>query len=460
MKEYSLREYLNLNEIAGPIFIIRNIHNVGYNELVEVVDAEGKIRIGTTLEVGKGYAVVEVLGGTSGLALKNCSVRFREKPLMMGVSEEILGRIFDGLGNPLDDLPKPVYDELVDVNGLAINPVARDYPKNIIETGLSAIDVMNTLVRGQKLPIFSGSGLPHDLMAAQIARQAQAEGGEGFCVIFAAIGVKYDTARFFIKSFEESGALGRTTIFLSLADSPSIERLLTPKLALSCAEFLAFKKNMHVLVVMTDMSNYCEALRELSTMRGEIPARKGYPGYLYSDLASLYERTGMIEGVKGSITQLPVLTMPNDDITHPIPDLTGYITEGQIVLERELFARGVYPPIAELSSLSRLMKDNVGEGLTRQDHPQLASQLFACYAKVSDIRALASIVGEEELTPLDQQYLQFGDAFEKKFLSQGYYQRRTLEDGLDLGWEVLSILPKDELIRIKTELIKKYYKNK
>jgi V/A-type H+-transporting ATPase subunit B len=378
---------------------------------------------------------------------------------MIGVSEELLGRVFDGMGNPLDNIPKPLYEDLVDVNGLAINPTARDYPKNIIETGISSIDVMNTLVRGQKLPIFSGSGLPHDLIGTQIARQARVK-GESFCVVFAAMGVKYDTARFFIKSFEESGVLDRVAIFLSLADSPSIERLLTPRLALSCAEFLAFKKNMHVLVIMTDMSNYCEALRELSTVRGEIPARKGYPGYLYSDLASLYERAGMIKGCVGSITQLPILTMPNDDITHPIPDLTGYITEGQIVLERELYSRGVYPPIAGLPSLSRLMKDNIGKNLTREDHPALASQLFASYARVKDIRALAAIIGEEELSPLDHLYLKFGDEFEKRFLSQNYYERRTLEEGLDLGWDILSILPIEELVRIKEESLKKYYKKK
>ncbi|MDP2980869.1 MAG: V-type ATP synthase subunit B, partial [Candidatus Omnitrophota bacterium] len=366
MKEYNLREYVGLQEITGPIFIIRNIHNVGYNEIVEIVDDEGKSRLGVTLEVGKGFAVVEVLGGTSGLAIKNCKVNFKGKPLLMGVSEEVLGRVFDGLGEPMDGMPRPVYDEMINVNGLAINPVSRDYPENIIETGISSIDVMNTLVRGQKLPIFSGSGLPHDLIGTQIARQAQVK-GESFCVIFVAMGVKYDTARFFQKSFEESGVLERVAIFLSLADSPSIERLLTPRIALSCAEYLAFKKNMHVLVIMTDMSNYCEALREVSTIRGEIPARKGYPGYLYSDLASIYERAGMIKGVKGSITQLPILTMPNDDITHPIPDLTGYITEGQIVLEREMYNRGIYPPIAGLPSLSRLMKDNIGKGLTRED---------------------------------------------------------------------------------------------
>ncbi|MCX5665449.1 MAG: V-type ATP synthase subunit B, partial [Candidatus Omnitrophica bacterium] len=313
--------------------------------------------------------------------------------------------------------------------------------------------------RGQKLPIFSGSGLPHYMIAAQIARQARVK-NESFCVVFAAMGVKYDTARFFIKSFEESGVLDKVSIFLSLADAPSIERLLTPKLALTCAEYLAFKKGMHVLVIMTDMSNYCEALRELSTVRGEIPARKGYPGYLYSDLASIYERAGMIKGLPGSITQLPILTMPNDDITHPIPDLTGYITEGQIVLERELYSRGIYPPIAGLPSLSRLMKDNIGKGMTREDHPALASQLFAAYAHVKDIRALASIIGEEELTPLDLKYLKFGDEFEKRLLTQGYHERRTVEEGLDLGWEIISILPREELVRVKEEELVKYYKKR
>lgn len=459
MKEYSMREYVGLEEIKGPIFIIRNIHNVGYNELVELVDKENKSRIGIVLEAGKGYAVVEVLGGTGGLSLKNCRVNFKERPLCIGVSEDVLGRVFDGMGNPLDGMPKPSYEEMVDVNGLSINPTARDYPKNIIETGISSIDVMNTLIRGQKLPIFSGSGLPHDLIATQIARQADVK-GEKFCIIFVAMGVKNDTARFFIKSFEETGVLERVGMFLSLADSPSIERILTPRLALTCAEFLAFKRNMHVLVIMTDMSNYCEALREISTIRGEIPARKGYPGYLYSDLASIYERAGMIKGIAGSITQLPVLTMPNDDITHPIPDLTGYITEGQIVLEREMYARGIYPPIAGLPSLSRLMKDNIGEGLTREDHSSLASQLFACYAYTKDVRALASIIGEEELSEADRLYLKFGEDFEKKFLTQGYHERRSLEKGLELGWDVISVLPRDELVRIKESALDKYYRKK
>ena len=456
-KQQSLREYVGLEEVVGPIFVIRNIHNVGYNEMVEIVDSEGAHKLGMTLEVGKGFAVVQVLGGTNGMSLGNTRIRFKEEALRVGVSEELLGRVFDGLGNPLDGMPKPPYEEMLDVNGFAINPTARDYPKNIIETGISSIDVMNTLVRGQKLPIFSGSGLPHDQIATQIARQARVK-NEDFCVVFAAMGVKYDTARFFIKSFEESGVLDRVAIFLSLADAPSIARLLTPRFALTCAEFLAFKKNKHVLVIMTDMSNYCEALRELSTVRGEIPARKGYPGYLYSDLASLYERAGMMKGVTGSITQLPILTMPNDDITHPIPDLTGYITEGQIVLERELSARGIYPPVAGLPSLSRLMKDNIGEGKTRADHPSLASQLFSFYAHVKDIRALASIIGEEELSPLDHQYLKFGEEFERRFLTQGYFERRSLEEGLDLGWDILSLLPREELVRIKQEDLDNHYK--
>ena len=445
-----------MEEIVDPIFVIKNIHNVGYNELVEVTDENGRSRTGMTLEVGTGFAVVQIFGGTTGLSLRNSRVRFRGEPLTIGVSEEMLGRIFDGLGNPVDRMPKSPADEYLNVNGMPINPTARDYPRNIIETGIPAIDVMNTLVRGQKLPIFSGSGLSHDMLAAQIARQARAA-GESFCVIFAAMGVKYDTAQFFIKSFEESGVLDRVVMFLSLADSPSIERILTPRLALTCAEYLAFRKKMHVLVIMTDMSNYCEALRELSSMRGEIPARKGYPGYLYSDLASLYERAGMIKDVEGSITQLPILTMPNDDITHPIPDLTGYITEGQIVLDRELSSRGIYPPISVLPSLSRLMKDNIGKGRTRDDHPAVASQLFASYARVKDIRSLASIIGEEELSPLDHHYLEFGEAFEQTFLKQGYYERRTLDEGLALGWRVLSLLPKDELSRIKQEFIEQYY---
>jgi len=451
------REYRGIHEAAGPIFIIRNIHNVGYNELVEVEDESGETRTGITIEVGTGYAAVQVLGGTSGLSLSSCRVRFREEPLLLGCSEGMLGRTFDGTGRPLDGMPKPPGDAFLNVNGMAINPTAREYPRDIIETGISTIDVMNTLVRGQKLPIFSGSGLPHDLMAAQIARQARAK-GESFCVVFAAMGVKYDTARFFLGSFEESGVLDKVAVFLSLADSPSIERITTPRLALTCAEYLAFERDMQVLVILTDMSNYCEALRELSTMRGEIPARKGYPGYLYSDLASLYERAGRIIGKKGSVTQIPILTMPNDDLTHPIPDLTGYITEGQIVLDRELAARGVYPPVAVLPSLSRLMKDNIGEGFTREDHPGLASQLFAAYARAKEIRSLASIIGEEELTAIDRTYLAYGDAFEDRFVRQRPDERRTLEESLSLGWEIVSLLPREELVRIREEIVAQYYR--
>jgi len=459
MDNYALREYRGLREIAGPIFMIQGTHNAGYNELVEIISDDGTERIGIILETGKGWAVVEVLEGTTGMSLSNSRVRFRGRPLTISVSEGMLGRTFDGLGRPLDGMPLLRGEYEADVNGMAINPTARDYPVNIIETGISSIDVMCTLVRGQKLPIFSGSGLPHDVLAAQIVRQARVR-GEKFCVVFAAMGVKYDTARFFLRTFEETGVLERVAVFLSLADSPALERLMTPRLALTCAEYLAFKKNIHVLVIMTDMSNYCEALREISTMRGEIPARKGYPGYLYSDLASMYERAGIIKGCSGSITQLPILTMPNDDLTHPIPDLTGYITEGQIVLERELSGRGIYPPVAGLASLSRLMKDNIGAGLTREDHPALVSQLFACYARVREIRALASIIGEEELSPLDKLYLEFGESFEHRFLTQGTEERRTIEYGLDLGWEILSVLPKEEFTRVRSELMDKYYKKR
>jgi V/A-type H+-transporting ATPase subunit B len=376
---------------------------------------------------------------------------------MMPVSGELLGRVFDGLGRPVDGGPDPI-GEGRDVNGLPVNPTAREYPRQFIQTGISAIDGMNTLVRGQKLPIFSGSGLPHMQIVAQIARQAKILGEEaGFAVVFAGMGIKHDEAMFYIRNFEESGAMERAVAFLSLADAPSVERLITSRAALTAAEYLAFEMDMHVLVILTDMTNYCEALREISTEREEIPSRKGYPGYLYSDLASIYERAGMIKGKAGSITQMPVLTMPNDDISHPVPDLSGYITEGQIVLERDLNQRGIYPPIAGLPSLSRLMKDGIGEGMTRDDHAHLASQLFAAYAYVKDIRALASVIGEEELTPLDHNYLEFGEAFEKQFLSQDFDEDRSIDQTLDIGWKVLSTLPREELHRITEEEIAKYY---
>ena len=451
------REYLGVQEISGPIVAIRGIHHVGYNELVEIVDERGKLRLGMTLEVSEDGAVIQVFEGTSGLKLESTRVRFKGEPLAMPVSEEVLGRIFDGLGRPLDGGPEAVGEER-DVNGLPVNPTARNYPRKFIQTGISAIDGMNTLVRGQKLPIFSGSGLPHRQIVAQITRQARIVGEEAqFAVVFAGMGIKHDEAMFYVRSFEESGAMERVVVFLSLADAPSVERLVTPRAALTVAEYLAFDLDMHVLGILTDMTNYCEALREISTEREEIPSRKGYPGYLYSDLASIYERAGMIKGRAGSITQMPVVSMPNDDISHPVPDLSGYITEGQIVLERDLNQRGIYPPIAGLPSLSRLMKDGIGEGMTREDHAHLASQLFAAYARVKDIRALASVIGEEELTPLDHKYLEFGEAFERQFLSQGFDEDRSIGQTLDLGWKVIAMLPREELHRITEEEIRKYY---
>jgi V/A-type H+-transporting ATPase subunit B len=373
----------------------------------------------------------------------------------------MLGRVFDGLGRAADGGPPALSAERRDVNGMPINPYARRYPREFIQTGVSAIDGMNALVRGQKLPVFSGNGLPHDRVSAQIVRQARLlEEEVEFSIVFAAMGVKHDVAEFFIRNFRDSGALARAVMFFSLADAPSVERLLTPRVALTLAEHLAFDCGQHVLVLLTDMTNYCESLREVGTARGEIPGRKGYPGYLYSDLASIYERAGRIEGSPGSITQIPILTMPSDDISHPVPDLTGYITEGQIVLDRDLFQRGVYPPIAGLPSLSRLMKDGVGKGYTREDHPILASQLFACYAYVKRVRGLADVIGEEELSTLDKQYLKFGEAFEMRFLNQGEYENRSIETTLELGWDVLSTLPKDELHRVSDALLKQYYHEK
>ena len=452
------REYQGIQQVVGPLLFIENIHNVGYNELVEITDAHGRERLGVVLESGRGAAVVQVFEGTTGLSLRDTRVRFRGEPLRLPVHREMLGRVFDGLGRPIDGGPVVVAEMHRNVNGSPINPTARTYPTQFIQTGISAIDGMNTLVRGQKLPVFSGAGLPHNQVTAQIVRQAKITGEDvHFAIVFAAMGVKHDVARYFVDNFQETGVLENVVMFLSLADAPSVERLMTPRTALTMAEYLAFDEQMHVLVILTDMTNYCEALREISTLRGEIPSRKSYPGYLYSDLASLYERAGMVEGLKGSITQVPILTMPNDDISHPIPDLTGYITEGQIVLERELSQKGIYPPIAGLPSLSRLMKDGIGEGMTREDHAHIASQLFAAYAKVKDVRALASVIGEEELTPLDNTYLKFGETFEKDFLSQREDEDRSIEDTLNIGWEVISKLPKEELHRITEEELIKYY---
>ncbi|MFA6815657.1 MAG: V-type ATP synthase subunit B [Lentisphaeria bacterium] len=451
-------EYKGVRNIDGPLLFIDGIKDIAYDELVEITDPAGNPRLGQVLDVSSNSAVVQVFGGSNDLSKLDTKVRFLGHSQTIPVCTEMLGRVFDGLGHPKDGLPMPLSSERRDVNGLPINPYAREYPRDFIQTGISSIDLMNTLVRGQKLPIFSGNGLPHNRMAAQIARQAKLLNEDvQFSIVFAAMGVKYDVAQFFIESFEQSGVINNVAMFLNLADDPSIERLVTPRSALTLAEYLAFEKNMHVLVIITDMTNYCEALREIATARGEIPSRKGYPGYLYSDLASLYERAGRLSDGSGSITQMPILTMPSDDISHPIPDLTGYITEGQIVLERDMFQRGVYPPVAGLPSLSRLMKDGIGKGRTRADHPHVASQLFAAYSKVKDIRSLASVIGEEELSPTDKLYMKFGEEFEHHVIAQGEFEDRSIEQTLDLGWKALKILPRNELLRVSEEELKQYY---
>jgi V/A-type H+-transporting ATPase subunit B len=450
-------EFQGLVSVEGPIIILERKENIGYGEIVRIRDRSGMVKTGRVLESSSNLVAVQVFGPTTGISVEETSVEFMGKPLELRVSPDMLGRIYNGLGRPIDGYPEPFSSDFRDVNGVPINPSARTYPQDFIQTGISAIDGMNTLIRGQKLPIFSGSGLPHNRLAAQIIRQSRLKSAEeSFVMVFAAMGVKYDVARFFIQAFEESGVLSSVVMFLSLADAPSIERLITPRCALTAAEYLAYEQDMHVLVVLTDMTNYCEALREISSIRGEIPSRKGYPGYLYSDLASLYERAGKVKTSKGSITQIPILTMPNDDISHPIPDLTGYITEGQIVLERELFQKGIYPPVAGLPSLSRLMKDGIGPGMTREDHKDLSSQLFAAYSRTKQVRNLASIIGEEELSPLDKNYLSFGDRFEREFLSQTEQENRSVEETLDLGWKVLTVLPREELYRIREELLVKY----
>ena len=471
---YGGQEVIGAARIEGPVVVVEGVDGVAYDEVAEVIDAQNRVRRGRVLEVGEGLAVVEVFAGTTGLSIQDTRVRFLGQSMRLGVSTEMLGRVFDGLGRPIDGGPEPLGDLWRDINGQPINPTARVYPRDTIQTGVSAIDGMNTLVLGQKLPIFSGSGLPHDQLAAQIVRQAALPSVEGisdgkdvspdsgieerqFAIVFAALGVQHDVAEFFRQSFANSGALARVAMFLTLADDPPIQQLVTPRVALTLAEYLAFDKGMHVLVVLTDMTNYCEALRQISNIRGEVPSRKGYPGYLYSDLAALYERTGRVKGSSGSITQLPILTMPNDDITHPVPDLTGYITEGQIVLSRTLFQQGVYPPISVLPSLSRLMKDGIGEGHTRADHAHLSAQLYASYAHVQDVRSLASVIGEEELTSVDQQYLRLGQAFERKFVGQGNAVNRTVEETLNIGWQVLSSLPREELTRVRDDEIEQYY---
>ncbi|MDI3547558.1 MAG: V/A-type H+/Na+-transporting ATPase subunit [Halanaerobiales bacterium] len=453
------KEYRGLAEINGPLIVVEGIEGVGFDELVEVITPNNQRRKGRVLQISEDKAIVQVFEGTSGLSINQTRVKFLNHPMELSLSRDILGRVFNGVGEPIDGGDEIFSSRKYNINGNPINPYARKYPRNYIQTGISAIDGLMTLIRGQKLPIFSGNGLPHNRLAAQIARQARlGNGDEEFAVVFVAMGIKHDDADFFIRSFEESGVLQNVVIYLNLADDPAVERIIAPRVGLTAAEYLAFELGMHILVIMTDMTNYSEALRELSSRRGEVPSRKGYPGYLYSDLASLYERAGMIKGRPGSITQLPILTMPNDDITHPVPDLTGYITEGQIVLERELDQRGIYPPINILPSLSRLMKDGIGEGYTRADHPNISSQLYASYSYVQDVKALASVIGEDELSELDQTYLEFGRQFEEKFLGQGNDENRDIEQTLDLAWEVISTIPATELDRVSEEEIERYYR--
>ncbi len=461
-KQASILEYIGLQRINGPLLAIEGIKGVSFDEQVEIIVPGGPNRNGRVLSISDDVAVVEVFEGTSGLNQTTTRTRFLGHPFEITVArEEMLGRIFNGLGQPLDGGPIPSRGERRDVNGLPINPVARAYPEEFIQTGISAIDGTNTLVRGQKLPIFSGSGLAHNELAAQIVRQAELPSNdEGFAVIFAAMGVRHDEAEGFRQSFEESGVLKNVAMFLNLADDPAVERLITPRVALTLAEHLAFDKGMHVLVILTDMTNYCEALREVATSKGEVPSRKGYPGYLYSDLASIYERAGRLQDKPGSVTQIPILTMPDDDITHPIPDLTGYITEGQIVLDRSLAGKAVYPPINVLPSLSRLMSDGIGAGRTREDHQNIANQLYAAYSKAREVQRLASIVGTEDISATDKLYLRFAIEFEQRFLRQKRDENRAIQETLDLGWELAMLLPEQELSRLRAEDIDKYGRKK
>ena len=453
-------EYLGLSSINGPLIALEGVQDAFYDEIVDFVVNGKEHKMGRIVEVYKDKAIIQVFEGTENMSLNNTHTRLTGHPMEIGLSEEMLGRTFNGIGEPIDDLGPITVEEVRDVNGLPLNPVRREYPRNYIRTGISAIDGLTTLIRGQKLPIFSGNCLPHDQLAAQIVKQASLGGStnEDFAIVFAAMGVKHDVADFFRRTFEESGVANHVAMFLNLANDPVVERLITPKVALTAAEYLAFEKNMHILVILTDMTSFAEAMREVSSSKGEIPSRKGYPGYLYSELATLYERAGIVEGVNGSVTQLPILTMPNDDITHPIPDLTGYITEGQIVLDRNLHGQAIYPPISVLPSLSRLMKDGIGKGYTREDHQDLANQLFSAYAKVGEARNLASVIGEDELSPIDKKYLEFGKAFEERYIGQGPNENRTIEETLDLGWELLRILPKEELDRVDTKILDVYYK--
>ena len=453
------KEYRTIQEVAGPLMLVRGVENVAYDELGEIELVSGEKRRCKVLEINGNDALVQLFESATGINLSNSKVRFLGRSMELGVSEDMLGRVFDGLGRPIDGGPEILPDERRDINGLPMNPAARSYPEEFIQTGVSAIDGLNTLVRGQKLPIFSASGLPHANLAAQIAKQAKVRGSnEKFAVVFAAMGITFEESNFFVESFKETGAIDRTVLFVNLANDPAIERISTPRMALTAAEYLAFEKDMHVLVIMTDITNYADALREVSAARKEVPGRRGYPGYMYTDLATLYERAGRQNGKKGSITLIPILTMPEDDKTHPIPDLTGYITEGQIILSRDLYRKGIKPPIDVLPSLSRLMKDGIGKGYTREDHQDLANQLFSAYAKVGEARNLASVIGEDELSPIDKKYLEFGKAFEERYIGQGPNENRTIEETLDLGWELLRILPKEELDRVDTKILDVYYK--
>lgn len=455
-------DYVGVKEINGSLIVLDGVKGVSNEEIVDIRLDNGTVRQGRVVQIEGEKIVVQVFEGTRRISLTNTRTRLTGHPMEMPLSPEIIGRVLDGAGRPIDGLGDIFPVKRANINGTPINPVSRIYPKNYINTGISTIDTLMTLIRGQKLPIFSGTGMKHNDLAVQIVRQAKISGANAnnFCVVFVAMGVQKDVAEYFRKSFEESGVLSRVVMLLNLSNDPIIERTLTPRCALTIAEYLAFELEMHVLVIMTDMTSYAEALREFSSSKGEIPARKGYPGYLYSDLASLYERAGMIKGKNGSVTQIPILTMPNDDITHPIPDLTGYITEGQIVLDRSLQGQGLYPPVSVLPSLSRLMKDGIGEGYTRADHQALANQLFASYAKVIDARSLASVIGEEELSPIDKKYIEFGRLFESKFVNQGFNENRSIEQSLDLGWELLSTLPKSELDRVDDQILDKYYVEK
>ena len=453
-----IQEYMSVAEVAGPLMIVQGVRGVSYGEVVQIELPSGEKRRGQVLEAAEDKAVVQVFEGTRGIDTESTKVRFTGETMKLGVSSEMLGRIFDGTGRPIDGGPKIIPEDEFDIHGYPINPTAREYPREFIQTGISTIDGMNTLVRGQKLPIFSGSGLPHNDIAAQIARQAKVLGEEEeFAVVFAAMGITFEEASFFMKDFERTGALERVTAFINLANDPAIERIITPRMALTTAEYFAYELDMHVLVITTDLTNYCEALREISAARGEVPGRRGYPGYMYTDLATIYERAGRVHGKKGTITQMPSLTMPDDDITHPIPDLTGYITEGQIVLSRELHRKGIYPPVDVLPSLSRLMKGGIGKGMTREDHANVSDQLYSAYAEGRDLRDLVAVVGEEALTDKDKKYLEFADRFEREFVNQGKYEDRDIETTLDIGWDLLSILPERELKRVKEEYIKRYH---